>query len=373
MVLAALAALAPGLSAQIRVDARSSVFYESYSFNTLLLSRVSELTVPVGVNVHLGTTGTLALSGGYAQVDLETRDQSQLANQSVAGPLDTEARLSLNVVPGKLVALLTGVVPTGTKTVQLEELSILGAISSDVIGFAASNLGSGGNVGGGFAGAIPMGRFALGLGATYKQPMGYTPVLGETEQLKPGGEIRLRSGLEGAVARRTYIRLAAIAVRTQKDKIAVPGVGDSTKNGVGHRLIGYASVNQAVGAGSITLYGYDVFRGDPQIEQTAQGAAILPRGNLIAAGGRVDWPLGQRVVVSPQGEFRRSAAAPSDSVTALEKLGQSLRVGADVRLQVAPKAALVLQGGAVTGHVLQAGTRVNLSGYRASLHLELRP
>lgn len=369
------ASLVPAsLAAQIRVDGRGAVFYESYTFGAgLVFDRVTEMTIPVGVNVRLGSSGTLALSGGYARVDLRSSGlDPTLGDQAVSGPLDTEARLSVNVVPGKLVALVTGVAPTGTKTVQLTQLSVLGAIASDVVGFTATNLGSGGNVGGGFAGAVPVGKFALGFGATYKQPMGYTPVLGEPDQLKPGAELRLRTGFEGAVARRTYVRLAGIVARTQKDRIALSGV-DSTKNGVGNRIIGYLSVNQGLGRGSVTLYGFDVFRGDPQIEQTAAGAARLPRGNLIAGGGRIDWPIGQRLVVAPQAEFRLSAAAPSDSVKALEKLGQSLRFGADVRAQIASKAALVLQGGGATGHVIQAGTRVSLSGYRASLHLELTP
>lgn len=373
--LVGLVAAPAALAGQIRVDARSAVFYESYKFGAgLVFDRVSEMAVPVGVNVRFGSSGTLSLSGGYAQVDLRSSGlDPQLGDQTVSGPLDTEARLSLNVVPGKLVALLTGVIPTGTKTVELRQLSVLGAIASDVIGFAASNLGSGGNVGGGFAGAVPVGKFALGFGATYKQPMGYVPVLGRPDELKPGAELRLRSGLEGAVARRTYLRIAGIFVRSQKDKIAFPIVGDSTRNGLGSRIIGYASINQGLGRGSVTLYGFDVFRGDPQIEQTAAGAAKLPRGNLIAGGGRIDWPLGQRVVVSPLAEFRLSAAAPSDTVTALERLGQSLRFGADVKLQVARKAALVLQGAGVTGHVVQAGARISLNGYRAALHLELTP
>jgi hypothetical protein len=377
LVLVALGVSAAGASrapAQLSVDSRVSVLYESYTFDSgLVYNRVSELTVPVGVNLRLGSTGTLSLSGGYARVDLRSSGLvAAFGDQQVSGPLDTEARLSLNVRPGRLVALLTGVIPSGTKTVQLEQLSVLGAISSDVLGFVASNLGSGGNVGGGFAGAIPVGKYALGVGATYKQPMGFTPVLGQPRQLKPGGELRLRTGFEGAVARRTYLRIAGIFARTQKDRIGT-GVGDSTKNGVGSRVIGYLSVNQGLGKGSITVYGFDVFRGDPQIEQTAVGAAVLPRGNLLTAGGRVDWPVGERLVVSPAAEFRLSAAAPDTAATALEKLGQSLRFGADVRAQVAPRAAIVVQGSGVTGHVLQAGGRVGLNGYRVSLHLELTP
>jgi hypothetical protein len=374
-VIAALVVLPSGLRGQIRVDARSAVLYESYTFDSaLVFDRVTEMTVPLGVNVRLGPRATVSLSGGFAQVDLRSSGlDPTFGDQKISGPLDTEARLSVNLVPGKLVALATGVLPTGKKTIALEQLSVLGAISSDLVGFSATTLGTGGSVGGGFAGALPLGRFALGVGATWRQPLGYTPVLGRPDQLKPGSELRLRTGFEGPVARRTYVRITGILARTQKDRIALPGVGDSTKNGLGNRIIGYLSLNQGLGAGSVTVYGFDVFRGDPQIEATAVGAAVLPRGNLVAVGGRVDWPLGQRALVSAHVEFRTSSAAPDEVTSALERLGRSLRAGTELRFDAGPRASLVVQAGFLTGHVIQAGSQVNLSGYRAGLHVELKP
>ncbi len=369
---ALLLTLASPALAQGRWSARTAVIYESYSFDSLLVfNRVSEMTVPVGLSYDFGRLGNIALSSGYASVSLRSADTTQLANQQISGPLDTEARLSLNVLPGKVVALLTGALPTGTKTVQQDELSVLGAISSDVVGFAASNLGTGGNVGGGFAAALPMGRWAAGFGATFRQPMGYQPVVGETDQLKPGNEVRLRAGLEGPLARRTYVRTAAILARTSKDRIAFSGV-DSTRNGVGNRLIAYLSVNQGFSSFSLTAYGFNVMRGAPQIEQTAVGAAILPRGNLLALGGRLDVPLRGTTTVTPNVEWRVSAAeSPDTATTGLQRLGASLRFGLDVRHRLTSSTALVLQGGGTSGHIIQAGSRVNLTGYRVALHLEL--
>jgi len=311
------------------------------------------------------------LSSGYARVDLRSTDTT-LGDQQLSGLLDTEARLSVNLVPGKLVMLVTGAVPTGIKTVQQKELAILGALSSDVVGFAASNLGSGGNVGGGLVGAFPLGRWAAGFGATFRQPMGYAPVLGEDEQLKPGSEIRLRAGLEGPLARRTYVRTAAILARTSKDRIAFAGA-DSTRNGVGNRLITYLSVNQGIRSFSLTAYVFDVLRGDPQMEPTAVGAAVLPRGNVLALGGRLDVPLGGATTVTPNAEWRASDAAPNDTTTALERLGTSLRYGVDVRHRLTRSMAVVFQGAGTSGYIVQAGDRVNLSGYRVGLHLELTP
>jgi hypothetical protein len=371
---ALLLAIASGASAQGRWSGRTAVLYESYGFGTgLVFNRVSELTVPVGLTYDLGRLGNVALSTGLASVSLRSADTSKLQNQTVSGPLDTEVRLSLNVVPGKVVALVTGALPTGTKTVEQEGLSVLGAIASDIVGFAASNLGTGGNVGGGFAAALPVGRWAAGLGATFKQPISYQPVLRQDNQLKPGNEIRLRAGLEGPVARRTYLRAAAILARTAKDHIAFSGV-DSTRNGVGSRLITYLSVNQGFQSFAVTLYGFDVLRGNPQLEPTAAGAAVLPRGNLVALGGRVDYSFREATTVSPTVEWRGSSAARIDSLnTPLERLGASLRFGVDVRHRLTSSAAMVLQGGGTSGYVMQAGSRVDLSGYRLALHLELTP
>ena len=365
--------LATPALAQNRWSGRTAVVFESYSFGQgLIFDRASEVTVPIGLTYTMGQLGNVALSTGYASVSLRSTNTAQLADQTLSGLLDTQLRFSVNVIPGKVVALVTGAAPTGIKTVQLSQLSVLGALSSDVIGFSASNLGTGGNVGGGVIGAFPMGRWALGLGATFKQPMGYQPVLGETGQLKPGGEMRLRGGIEGPLARRTYLRAVAIYARTSKDHIQVAGA-DSTKNGVGNRLVTYLSVNQAVQSASFTLYGFDVLRGSPQIEQTAVGAAILPRGNLLAFGARVDVPVASTTTVSPRLEWRTSAAAPDTTTTALQQLGVSLRLGADVRHRVTRAASLVLQGGWTSGHVVQAGQQVSLSGYRVALHLELTP
>lgn len=359
--------------AQSRWSGSGAVMFESYSFGQgLVFDRVSEVTVPLGLTYGVGQIGNLALSTGYASVSLRSTNTAQLANQTLSGLLDTQLRFAFNVIPGKVVALVTGALPTGTKTMRLSQLAILGAVSSDLIGFSAPNLGTGGNVGGGLIGAFPMGRWALGFGATFKQPVSYQPVLGQASQLKPGGEMRLRGGLEGPLARRTYLRAAAIYARTSKDQIQV-GSADSTKNGVGNRLVTYVSLNQGLGASSLTLYGFDVLRGDPQVEATALGAAILPRGNLLALGGRMDMPVGSGTVVSPRLEWRSSAAAPDTSTTALQQLGVSLRLGADVRHRVTHAASLVLQGGWTSGHVMQAGQQVSLSGYRLALHLELAP
>jgi len=368
-----LAAAGIPIHAQQSVRVRAAGFYESYSFDTdvgaLQLESISEMAVPVGIDVHFGQVGDLTVSTGYANVQLTSKDPTALADQTISGILDTEARLSLNVIPSRLMIILNGTAPTGVKTVTQDELAVLGALSSDVIGFAAPQLGSGGSIGGGFAGAIPAGRFAIGLGGTYRLPLEYVPVAGQNDELKPGQEIRFRAGLEGPVGRRSYIRVAGIFAMRSKDEL-----NSVTQNGVGNRMVGYISFNQGIGSSTLILYGYDVFRSNPQIEATATGAAVLPRGNLATAGMRWTFPLAPGTTLGPQAEFRTSITANSDTDDALRKAGQSFRLGMDLRRQVNQQLAIVLQAGGILGNLAdRARTDVGFNGYRFALHTEITP
>ena len=385
-VLAALVSswVASGSAAQdpFRVaSARTGVFFESYTFDPgLVFTKITEITVPVGIDLRLGRLGTLALSSGFARANLSGTDPS-LGDQEVSGALDTEARLSIPLSRDRFMLLLGGAAPTGIKTVQIPQLVILGPLSSDVIGFSASNLGTGGNIGGGFVGAIPAGKMAFGFGATAKLPLSYQPVVSLNRDLKPGFEVRVRSGIEGPIATRTYLRVAAVVARTGKDRFRV-STGDSTQNGVGTRFVGYASINHRFGKATVTVYGFDVFRASPQIETTALGAAVLPKGNLLAGGLRLDLAAASRTTVSPRFEVRRSSAGsvsvnPTTGGTtvgsSLQKIGQSVRVGADIRQVLSPKAAFVLQGGGLFGNVAQVSGDIGFKGFRTSLQLEITP
>jgi hypothetical protein len=367
VALGALLAAPGALTAQEKLNVRASSHFESYTFDAgLPFEKVSEFTVPVSITYQLGRFSNVTLSSGYTSIDLTSADQAQLADQKMSGILDTEARLTVNIVPGRLVALLTGAIPTGVETVAFEELSILGVVASDVIGFTTSTLGTGGHVGGGFAGAVPVGRMAVGFGATYRNMLEYQPVLGQPQELRPGAEIRLRTGIEGPIARRTYLRLAGIFARRAKDEI-----DGSSQNGVGNRFIGYASFDQGLGSKTLVLYAFDVFRANPQIEQTAIGAAFLPRGNLLGIGGQLSIPVGFTTSVTPRFEFRHSMAAPDTVTTSLEKLGSSLRIGADFRARATQRLAVVFHADGLTGSVRESSNDIGLQGFRASIHIEL--
>ena len=388
MTLAGLALVAaPSLLAgqqKIVSQVRVSSFYERYAFDPgLAFTKVTELTVPVGIDLSLGRFLSASLSSGYVKADLTSADSTQLPDQTLSGALETEVRLSMNLIPGRLIAVAAGEIPTGIQSVSDPELSVLGAISSDVIGFAVPTLGTGGSVSGGLVGAVPLGRMALGLGATYQHPLTYQPIVGQTAELKPGAEVRTRAGLEGALGRTTYLRVAGVFALRQKDVLA-----DTTQPGVGARIIGYLELNQGFGNVQLTVYGFDVYRGSPELSGTPLGAVALPRGNLMAGGFQLALPVSRTLTITPRGEYRNSRQAPGNwqdtSVPPdgtldayvegpLSKAGTSFRYGLDVRQRFTRQFSLLLSGSGIAGSVVQAGTDIGLSGYRAGLLLDFTP
>jgi len=369
---------APALHAQGQV--KSAVYFERYTFDSLAVSALSELTIPITVTAELGRWGRLLVTGGYVSVDLKSRDP-QGEDRTISGALDTEARVTIDLVPERLMLLLNGAIPTGIKSVNAPELSALTLVAEDIIGFTASELGTGGYVGSGLVGAFPAGRMAVGIAATYRLPFSYEPIKGAASggqfgalqpgsTLRPGNEFRLRVGLEGPLGPRTYLRTAGIFAVRQSDAI-----NDATVSGVGNRLTGYVSLNQAIGGSSATFYAFDVFRGNPQIEPNAIGTGFLPRGNLFVVGTQWAFRLSASAELTPQLEYRLSHAAPDTVTNSLERAGSSFRVGANLRRQLSQRVGLVIHASALTGKIRQVAgvpTDSDVSGFRGAVHLEVR-
>jgi hypothetical protein len=252
----------------------------------------------------------------------------------------------------------------------VEEGPILAALSSQVIGFSTTSLGTGGAGGGGFAAALPMGEMALGLSGSYTQPLAYAPVVGQDAEWKPGGELRVRAGIEGPVGQRSYLRLAGVFAKRQKDQI--DGVDQGT---VGNRIHGYVAVNTGIGSGTLTLYGFDSYRSAPQLESTPVGQVVLPKGNLLALGAKAAIPVARETRLMPRVEYRRFAEASreGDGAGSMEGAGSTIRIGADLRQPISPRFALVLEANGLFGDIGDyEGGEVGVSGFRGGIHLEVR-
>ena len=185
----------------MQVGGNGAVLLENYSFDSGLdYTQVSELTIPVTFSTYFGNRTLFTLSSGFTRVSLTGDASIDLEDQNISGIIDTEIRMVFDVVPDRLSFLATAVVPTGKEALDVDQEAILSALSSQVIGFSTTRLGGGGRAGAGFVGAFPVGEMALGLAGTYTYSVGYNPLVGQSVEWKPGGEIRIRAGVEGAVA-----------------------------------------------------------------------------------------------------------------------------------------------------------------------------
>lgn len=204
----------------------------------------------------------------------------------------------------------------------------------------------------------------------------------------------MRAGLEGAIGRTTYLRVAGVFARQNNDRasaVELNGVSDDLGNvhGVGNRFIGYLSLNQQIGPGALILFGYDVYRMDPTVEPVALGAALLPPGNLIGVGARYEAQLNSKVRVAPRFEFRNSAQSLGNTAIDLDspawnpisKVGDAWRFGADIIYTASRNVSVVVVGSGFTGYLLVDAlkpaitnrTRMDLSGWRFGVNLEWKP
>ena len=364
-------------NAQVRTHTTVATVWESYSFDEGLgFESLSEVSLPVVVGLDIGDRTSFVVSSGYASVTASA--DGGAADVTVSGVLDTEARLTLDLVPRRVSLVLSGILPTGVTDVAGDGGPVLGLIAAEALDFSVVRLGSGGGVGGGVIAAIPAGRFALGLAATFNQAQEYAPV-DEGALYKPGAELRLRIGAEGPVGPTTYVRVAGIVSRRGEDSF-----GGTPQPDPGAQTSLYAAVERGLGGSNLSIYAFGSRRSAPSIEQSAVGLAVLPESRTLVLGAQWGLSVRRSDTFSPSVEFRVSDAAPLEAPAVggsvgsgdLERLGQSLRFGVDYRLMASSRAFVVFQASALTGEVrgLETdGPLPGVRGFRAGARLEWRP
>lgn len=337
-----------------------------YSFNQGLdFEDISELSIPVVAQFGLSSRADLLVSTGYASLSSSGADGND--DLSLSGVVDTEARLSYGLLPGRLSLLLSGVLPSGVQSVEADQVPLLALISNEALDMSTVRFGGGGAVGVGFASAYPLGSLALGVAATFREEFAYAPVAEARAELNPGLEARIRVGLEGPVAGLGYLRLAGVLSRRAEDQIDGDGQGTS-----GNLWTGYASLERTLTSSTLVLYLFESFRTGPRIEGTAFGPTVLPRSNVFALGGRWAFPLRRSDLITARFEYRSTRAAPDVGVEELEALGNAFRAGFEYRLPIRWNTAIVAQAEGLIGESgdLSGADLTGLTGYRLGLHLE---
>ncbi|HYT72414.1 MAG TPA: hypothetical protein VEK78_13600 [Gemmatimonadales bacterium] len=339
----------------------AGVVVDGYYFGSgFAFDHVVEWTLPLALSQRVGSRLTVDLSTAYARASGATTS----GTLQLDGITDTDVRASWAAVSGHVIVSLVGTLPTGRKTVSDSAVPLLSALATDLLGFTTPTFGSGGGVTGGFVTAFRLGeRWAGGLGGSYRWHASYTPVTGSGE-LEPGGEGRMRLGVEGPVGGRGYFRSAALYTASGADTL-----NGGSRSISGDRILLYASLSLPAGPSSIALYGYEMRRLRPRAyNATYLNAVQVPRGNVLTLGIRLDRQLSPALSLAPNAELRHELVAPDTG--SLELLGWLVRPGLELRWRASGSVTLVLQGQAAFGRLADNGSSVTLVGPRGVVLLQ---
>lgn len=360
-LLAFVCALAPGgLVAQIGTTlARTGVYFESYSFGRgLAFDRISELTIPVSLTQRFGNRVVLDVATAFASA---SSDQAGGGTIEHSGFIDTDLRATVSAVPGRLLLTFVGTVPTGATTVPDTTIPLFGATATDLLAFTVPNFGAGGGFSSGFASAFPIGsNWALGGAASYRVGASYVPVTGGS-RLVPGGEVRARLGIEGPFGQGKYFRGAILYAASGANDI-----GGGQQTSIGDRVLAYVSASLPAGRAHLSLYGWEMRRLRAR-DHADSATVVVPRGNFLALGARLEAPLSPNATLVPLLEFRHELTGPTDK---MELLGYLLRTGTDLRYRFSDRATGVIQAQIAFGTLQDEGTRASLFGSRIGALIE---
>ena len=338
--------------------ARTGVVLDNYHFGSgFAFDHMVEWTVPVTLSHRFGPRFTLDLSSAYAHASAVTTS----GTLDVGGATDTDVRMSWGAVSGHLIVSLVGTLPTGKKAVDSADVPVLSALGTELLNFTTPSFGTGGGITGGFATAFKLGeRWAGGVGGSYRWHASYTPVVASGD-LEPGGEGRVRLGVEGPFAGGGYFRGAAVYAASGADTVIA-----GSRSVTGGRLLLYSALSLPAGRGSLSLYAYDRYRFRPSGHDST--VVQVPRGNVLGLGARLDRPLSPTLNLAPTVEIRHELVGPPAGSLAL--LGWLVRPGIDLRYRAGAAVSVLVQGQVAIGRLANNGASVPLVGPRAVVLLE---
>jgi hypothetical protein len=274
---------------------------------------VRELVVPLGFTVPIARR--LVLDAGTYYVNAKRTDQAG-GSGTVTGLTDLVVRGALQIVPDVAALTVSVNVPTGKQTLSGDQLLVAGAVATDLIPFPVTSFGSGVSVTTSLAYALPVGPWALGVAGSYRYNGSYQPLADTTADLKPGGEVRLRMGVDRLVGQ-GRLTMGFTFSTFARDEFG------SDQLGAGRRYISQASWNIPVGNSSLAFYAWDVHRMNdafgPDTLRTPKLAANTVAIGLIA-GLRVG-----RSVLRPALEVRHAWQGTTTMASAGTIVGVGVR------------------------------------------------
>jgi len=366
----ALLAAAPVARGQSLLDTelRLAPQFVQYQVHAPADETITELAVPVFVAIPAGPRLGFDVGTAYARVQAT----SGSTRSEISGLTDTQIRGSYTF-GGDFVILTAGVsLPTGRRSVTLDQLLAAGRIGNDFLDFPVSNMGTGLAATGGVAVARPVGAWSVGAGLSARRSRAYEPfdVAGQTFRYQPGNEWRGRIGVDRPIAAGRLALGLTYAAFGRED------AGGSAYN-TGDRVIAQGALTGLVGAADYTIAAYNLFRA-PGEYASGDRAGRENIANLFLSLG-VD-AFG--TVVEPSLELRHwiQHVLPTQGSSETERTQSSrlATLGVRVRARVAgltlyPSAGYTMLGRLAAEDEQGRPTSADLTGYRVGLVVRAAP
>jgi hypothetical protein len=343
------------------IGVRVAPQFHSYDVQSPSNLKISEFSVPIFVLVPVTPALSFDVGSSYARSEVTQTGSGKTTTSSISGLTDTQVRANYTV-GSDFVVLTAGVnLPTGKSTVTEDERLAASLIGSDFLSFPISNMGIGFGGTAGLAVARPVGDWNLGFGASLRHAASYDPfdaAGGPALHYQPGNEYRVRGGLDRAVGT-GRLQLGLTYSTFGNDNLA-----GSIYN-TGNRWLTQFAFNNTIGAGQVTLVGWNLFR----TAGTLADSSFLPHEDIANAQLSYGINVGQ-ALIEPNVEGRswmQGAGVPTSLMGTLGVRSQLSVLG----LGVLPSVGYSF-GRLAAQDVNGLNTTANLTGWHGTLAVRLR-
>lgn len=336
LLAAALGALI-GLPASAQTTVGVEAQFKGYSFDEGLGPSAAQLLiVPVAVRLPLSSAFQADLFGAWAEGKVERAG----ATYELTGPTDAQVKLSWTAKPWAVLSVAANL-PTGNESHDAQESVVAAVLATDLLGFRESTWGTGFALTSGLATATRLGRWGVGLGASYRMADGFEPSPDQPITYQPGNEMRLRLGFDRNVGEAGKLSLGATVQNFTDDRITSGGQDPRNLFHAGKRFMLDGSYAFRLGSQTWSVYGSNLWRerGDLFLSVVDAAGQVLGdstvatgKQNLLSVGVGGAIPLGSLYRLRPSADFRLQSREEQDGSD--EGSGWVLAAGADFPLRV---------------------------------------
>lgn len=143
---------------------------------SLLIGDARQWMIPVSVLVPIGQRWAMDVTAAYASSEATLGEGASERTVTLAGPTDTRIRLTGRFANDNLLLTLGLNAPTGSTSLDEEEIAALRIIGSPALGAQVPTLGTGFGGTAGIVYARPVGAWAWAFGASYELRSEYAPL-----------------------------------------------------------------------------------------------------------------------------------------------------------------------------------------------------